>query len=217
MAKEKEQRTRLYEVDECQVTNAGCHQPSALAEAAKALFNLATSRPPTTLPLYDTVVRLHLATTSFGRLRLSVAFVHPCHRLLAPAVSAATTHLCRVYARRFCALLRHFNAIHAHEHTKRLSRIDSSRGGRRVTRELTVCANAAASTPADEIGRAGVRVALTRTPAASLWEHAQQVLDEGSGKDELASLLRVARERGVRSVVVGGESGLARWVDVGFS
>ncbi|XP_022684257.1 uncharacterized protein LOC101754533 [Setaria italica] len=149
--------------------------------AVAVLWDLAASRPPTTLPLYDAA------------------------------------------------------------HAKRLARIDSSRGDRRVrlaaalslklskyekaARELTAGADAAAATPADEIGRAGVRVALTRTPAASLRERAQQVLDEGSvgclmlvsGKDELASLLRVARERGVRSVVVGGESGLARWADVGFS
>jgi hypothetical protein len=211
--------------------------------AVAVLWDLAASRPPTTLPLYDAAVRLRLAATSFGRLRLSAAFVHPCHRLPAPAGPAATTHLCRVCGRRFRArdaLLRHFDAIHAREHAKRLARIDSSRGGRRVrlaaalslklskyekaARELTAGADAAA-TPADEIGRAGVRVALTRNPAASLRERAQQVLDEGSvgclmlvsGKDELASLLRVARERGVRSVVVGGESGLARWADVGFS
>ena len=93
----------------------------------------------------------------------------------------------------------------------------------KAARELTAGADTVA-TPADELGRAGIRVALTSTPAASLRERAQQVLDEGSvgclmlvsGKADLASLLRVARERGVRSVVVGGESGLARWADVGF-
>ena len=196
-------------------------------------ITVATPQAPTA------AVRLHLAATSFGRLRLSAAFVHPTHRLPAPA---ATTHLCRVCGRRFRArdaLLRHFDAIHAREHAKCLARIDSSRGDRRVrlaaalslklskyekaARELTAGADAAA-TPADELGRAGIRVALTRTPAASLRERAQQVLDEGSvgclmlvsGKADLASLLRVARERGVRSVVVGGESGLARWADVWF-
>ncbi|CAO2035357.1 unnamed protein product [Urochloa humidicola] len=216
--------------------------------AVAVLWDLAAAKPPTTLPLYDAAVRLHLAATSFGHLCLSAAFVHPCHRLPAPAASAATTttHLCRVCGRRFRArdaLLRHFDAIHAREHAKRLARIDSSRGGRRVrlaaalslkiskyekaARELTAGAEATAgaATPAGELGRAGFRVALTRTPAASLLERAQQVLDEGSvgclmlvsGKDELASMLRVARERGVRSVVVGGESGLARWSDVGFN
>ncbi|OEL31535.1 hypothetical protein BAE44_0007442 [Dichanthelium oligosanthes] len=215
------------------------HKPTT---GVAVLWDLAASRPPTTLPLYDATVRLHLAATSFGRLRLSAAFVHPSYRLPAPAGTAATTHLCRVCGRRFRArdaLLRHFDAIHAREHAKRLARIDSSRGDRRVrlaaalslklskyekaARELT--AGAAAASPADELGRAGVRVALTRTPAASLRERAQQVLDEGSvgclmlvsGHEELASLLRVVRERGVRSVVVGGESGLARWADVGFS
>ncbi|CAL5031607.1 unnamed protein product [Urochloa decumbens] len=214
--------------------------------AVAVLWDLAASRPPTTLPLYDAAVRLHLAATSYGHLRLSAAFVHPSHRLPPLAAPAATTHLCRVCGRRFRArdaLLRHFDTIHVREHAKRLARIDSSRGGRRVrlaaalalkiskyekaARELTEGADAAAgvATPAGELGRAGVRVALTRTPAASLLERAQQVLDEGSvgclmlvsGKDELASMLRVARERGVRSVVVGGESGLARWADVGFS
>lgn len=211
--------------------------------AVAILWDLAASRPPSTLPLYDAAVRLHLAATSFGRLRLSAAFVHPSHRLPAPAASAATTHLCRVCGRRFRAreaLLRHFDSIHAREHAKRLARIDSSRGGRRVrlaaalslklskyekaARELT--AGAGTASPSDELARAGVRVEITRTPAASLLEHAQLVLDEGSarclvlvsGHEELAPLLRMARERGVRSVVVGGESsGLARWADVGFS
>ncbi|KAF8703367.1 hypothetical protein HU200_032165 [Digitaria exilis] len=209
------------------------------------LWDLTASRPPNTLPLYDAAVRLHLAVSSFGRLRLSAAFVNPSHRLppLAASAAAATTHLCRVCGRRFRArdgLLRHFDAIHAREHAKRLARIDSSRGDRRVrlaaalslklskyekaARELTAGADAAAS-PADELGRAAVLVELTRNPAASLRERAQQVLDEGSvgclmlvsGNDELGSLLRTARERGVRSVVVGGESGLVRWADVGFS
>ncbi|WVZ85991.1 hypothetical protein U9M48_032843 [Paspalum notatum var. saurae] len=211
--------------------------------AVAVLWDLAASRPPSTLPLYDAAVRLHLAATSFGRLRLSEAFLHPSHRLPAPAAPAATTHLCRVCGRRFRArdaLLRHFDAIHAREHAKRLARIDSSRGDRRVrlaaalslkvskyekaARELTAGADTAAS-PTDELWRAGVRAELSRIPAASLRDRAQQVLDEGSvrclmlvsGHEELASLLRLARERGVRSVVVGGESGLARWADVGFS
>ena len=211
--------------------------------AVAVLWDLAASRPPSTIPLYDAAVRLHLAATSFGRLRLSAAFVHPSHRLPSRAAgSAATTHLCRVCGRRFRArdaLLRHFDAIHAREHAKRVARIDSARGGRRVrlaaalslklskyekaARELT--AGAGTASPSDELGRAGVRVELSRTPAASLREHAQLVLDEGSARclmlvsdhEELTPLLRVARERGVRSVVVGGESGLARWADVGFS
>ncbi|KAL6650864.1 hypothetical protein ACP70R_009789 [Stipagrostis hirtigluma subsp. patula] len=212
--------------------------------AVAVLWDLAASRPPSTLPLYDAAVRLHLAATSFGRLRLSAAFLHPSHRLPAPAATpAATTHLCRVCGRRFRArdaLLRHFEAIHTREHAKRLARIDSSRGGRRVrlaaalslklskyekaARELTGSA-AAGADPAADLGRAGVRVELSRTPGASLRERAQQVLDGGSvgclmlvsGREELASQLRLATERRVRSVVVGGESGLARWADVGFS
>ncbi|KAK3142370.1 hypothetical protein QOZ80_4BG0345640 [Eleusine coracana subsp. coracana] len=209
--------------------------------AVAVLWDLAASRPPSTLPLYDAAVRLHLAATSFGRLHLSAAFLHPSHRLPAPAT--VTTHLCRVCGRRFRerdALLRHFESIHTREHAKRLARIDSARGGRRVrlaaalslniskyekaARELAAAAAGPAS-PAEELRRAGVRAELTRTPAASLRERVRQVLDEGSarclvlvsGRQELASLLPVAKERGVRSVVVGGESGLARLADVGFS
>ncbi|TVU14155.1 hypothetical protein EJB05_37602, partial [Eragrostis curvula] len=209
--------------------------------AVAVLWDLAASRPPSTLPLYDAAVRLHLAATSFGRLHLSAAFLHPSHRLPAPA--AVTTHLCRVCGRRFRerdALLRHFESIHTRENAKRLARVDSARGGRRVrlaaalslklskyekaARELAAAAAGPAS-PSDDLRRAGVRAELTRTPAASLRERAQQVLDEGSAgclvlvsaREELASLLPVARERGVRSVVVGAESGLARLADVGFS
>ncbi|GJN27349.1 hypothetical protein PR202_gb15366 [Eleusine coracana subsp. coracana] len=94
----------------------------------------------------------------------------------------------------------------------------------KAARELAAAAAGPAS-PAEELRRAGVRAELTRTPAASLRERVRQVLDEGSarclvlvsGRQELASLLPVAKERGVRSVVVGGESGLARLADVGFS
>ncbi|KAF0890444.1 hypothetical protein E2562_002818 [Oryza meyeriana var. granulata] len=207
------------------------------------LWDLAASRPPSTLPFYDAAVRLHLAAASFGRVRLSAAFVHPGHRLPAPSpAAAATAHLCRVCGRRFRArdtLLRHFDAIHTREHAKRLARIDSSRGDRRVrlaaalslklskyekaVRELTAAADPCS--PADDLRRARVVVELSRTPSDSLLERAHDVLDEGSvgclmlvsGRDELAPLLRLARENGVRSVVVGGESGPARWADVGFS
>ncbi|KAG8082273.1 hypothetical protein GUJ93_ZPchr0014g47015 [Zizania palustris] len=208
------------------------------------LWDLAASRPPSTLPLYDAAVRLHLAATSLGRVHLSEAFIHPGHRLPAPspAAAAASVHLCRVCGRRFRArdtLLRHFDAIHAREHAKRLARIDSSRGDRRVrlaaalslklskyekaARELTAAADP--GSPAGDLRRARVAVVLSRTPSDSLRQRAQEVLDEGSirclmlvsGRDELVPLLRLAREKGVRSVVVGGESGTARWADVGFS
>ncbi|PNT61239.1 uncharacterized protein LOC100824659 [Brachypodium distachyon] len=206
------------------------------------LWDLAASRPPSKLALYDAAVRLHLAASSFGRLRLSAAFLHPSHRLPAPDPSADATHLCRVCGRRFRArdtLLHHFDTIHTREHAKRLERIDSSRGDRRVrlaaslslklskytkaARELTAAANP--GSPADDLRRAGVRAQLSRTPSASLLERAQEVLDQRSvgclilvsAHEELAPLLRLARQKGVRSVVVGGESGLARWADVGFS
>ncbi|KAK1683564.1 hypothetical protein QYE76_044412 [Lolium multiflorum] len=206
------------------------------------LWDLAASRPPSKLPLYDSAVRLHLAASSFGRLRLSVAFLHPTHRLSVPDPSADAKQLCRVCGRGFRArdaLLRHFDTIHTREHAKRLERIESSRGDRRVrlaaslslklskyakaARELTAGANP--GSPADELHRAGVSAELSRHPSASLRERAQEVLDEGSvrclvlvsGQDALSPLLRLAREKGVRSVVVGGESGLARWADVGFT
>uniref|UniRef100_A0ACD5UBU2 Uncharacterized protein n=2 Tax=Avena sativa TaxID=4498 RepID=A0ACD5UBU2_AVESA len=206
------------------------------------LWDLAASRPPSKLPLYDSAVRLHLAASSFGRLRLSVAFLHPCHRLPDPDPSTEATNLCRVCGRRFRArdaLLRHFETIHTREHAKRLERIESSRGDRRVrlaaslslklskyakaARELT--AGVDSRSPADELRRAGVHSELSRYPSASLQERAHEVLDEGSvrclmlvsGKEELSPLLRLAKEKGVRSVVVGGESGLVRWADVGFT
>ncbi|EMS49931.1 hypothetical protein TRIUR3_18408 [Triticum urartu] len=64
-----------------------------------------------------------------------------------------------------------------------------------------------------------------RYPSTALRDRAQEVLDDGSvgclmlvsGREELPPLLRLAKEKGVRSVVVGGESGLARWSDTGFT
>lgn len=206
------------------------------------LWDLAASRPPSKLPLYDSAVRLHLAASSFGRLRFSAAFLHPCHRLPTPDPSADATNLCRVCGRRFRArdaLLRHFDTIHTREHAKRLERIESSRGDRRVrlaaslslklskytkaARELTAGVNP--GSPADELRRARVHAELSRYPSTALRERAQEVLDDGSvgclmlvsGREELSPLLRLAREKGVRSVVVGGESGLTRWADTGFT
>ncbi|KAF7016852.1 unnamed protein product [Triticum aestivum] len=206
------------------------------------LWDLAASRPPSKLPLYDSAVRLHLAASSFGRLRFSAAFVHPCHRLPDPDPSADATNLCRVCGRKFRArdaLLRHFDTIHTREHAKRLERIESSRGDRRVrlaaslslklskytkaARELTAGVNP--GSPADELRRARVHAELSRYPSTALRDRAQEVLDDGSvgclmlvsGREELSPLLRLAKEKGVRSVVVGGESGLARWADTGFT
>lgn len=206
------------------------------------LWDLAASRPPSKLPLYDSAVRLHLVASSFGRLRFSAAFLHPCHRLPTPDPSADATNLCRVCGRRFRArdaLLRHFDTIHTREHAKRLERIESSRGDRRVrlaaslslklskytkaARELTAGVNP--GSPADELRRARVHAELSRYPSTALRERAQEVLDDGSvgclmlvsGREELSPLLRLAREKGVRSVVVGGKSGLARWADIGFT
>jgi hypothetical protein len=39
--------------------------------------------------------------------------------------------------------------------------------------------SAGTASQSDELGRAGIRVELSWSPAVSLWEHAQLVLDEG--------------------------------------
>ena len=93
----------------------------------------------------------------------------------------------------------------------------------KAARELTTGIDP--GSPVDELRRAGVSPELSRYPSASLRERAQEVLDEGSvgclmlvlGQDVLAPLLRLAREKGMRSVVVSRETGLARWAYVGFT
>ncbi|KAK1284964.1 hypothetical protein QJS10_CPB20g01532 [Acorus calamus] len=149
-------------------------------------------------------------------------------------------HLCRVCGRRFYVherLLRHFRDIHQREQSKRIAQLESARGRRRVhlvgkfamkmekyeraAREVLVPGSGYRFQ--DSIEEAGFRVfaddalrddvtdALDRGVAGCL-----VIVSDGPG---FADLLREARGRRVRTVVVGDEKdgALKRCADYSFS
>ncbi|XP_020110437.1 major centromere autoantigen B-like [Ananas comosus] len=201
-------------------------------------WDLSSKPPTTTLPLRDVAVRLHLAASSFGPLRLSLAFASPRSLLPSPSPSpspspASSPSPCRVCGRNFfvgAKLLRHFAEIHAPEHAKRLRRLASARGARRVRLAAALAPKlarfekaardlrAAPRGPADELRRAGVTVrAVEGAPRRAIRDRAVGAMDEGilacvvlvSDDSGLAEVLGEARRRRLRTVVVG-----FRWAEV---
>lgn len=113
-----------------------------------AVFWDLDNKPPKGIPPYEAAVRLKLAASRFGPVRLAVAYAdHHAFRRPPPpagaprggeasgAVVPAEPHLCGVCGRRFynrVKLVNHFKQIHETENAKRLAQLDSAKGGRRV-------------------------------------------------------------------------------------
>ncbi|RZR91780.1 hypothetical protein BHM03_00019960 [Ensete ventricosum] len=240
---------------------------AASSSRAVAVFWDLDNKPPNTIPPYDAAVRLHLAAASFGPLRLSIAYAnhHTFRHLPAPVRAACAerraadrleaanpsrvpSYLCRVCGRRFFAhakLVNHFRQIHEREQEKRLRRIDSATGGRRVrlvaalSLKMEKYKKAAREllTPkvgyglADELRRAGVvvRTVDDRPEAAdrALREHMVETMDRGkvgclvlvSDDSGFLGVMREARIRCLKTVVVGdeGDGVLKRCADSALS
>lgn len=172
--------------------------PPAPPSLNVAIFwDLLTIKPPKAIPIYDAAVRLRLAASQFGPVRHSIAFCPPSlyERCLFPATQGKSFPtepcVCGVCGRRFFdrpKLLAHFKELHQREHGKRLRRLESAKGARRVNLLASMAANmekyrkaaailfSASSSKvivptrggavyelADELRRAGVRV--RRIPA----------------------------------------------------
>ncbi|WOK94103.1 hypothetical protein Cni_G02805 [Canna indica] len=239
---------------------------AAPSSSAVAVFWDLDNKPPNSIPPYDAAVRLHLAAASFGRLRFSVAYAnhHAFRHLPGPVRSARSArraadrieaatpapvpYLCRVCGRRFFAhakLVHHFRQIHEREQEKRLRRIDSATGGRRVrlvgalamkmekyekaARELLI--PKVGYGLADELRRAGVvvRTVEDRPEAAdrALREHMVETMDRGkvgclilvSDDSGFLGVMREAKMRCLKTVVVGdeGDGALKRCADAALS
>ncbi|XP_010529497.1 PREDICTED: uncharacterized protein LOC104806346 [Tarenaya hassleriana] len=157
-------------------------------------------------------------------------------------------YFCGVCGRRFYSndkLVNHFRQIHETENQKRLRQIESAKGNRRVrlvgkyTMKMDKYKRAARKvlTPkegyglAEELKRGGFRVKeVSDNPEAAdkaLKEHMIYVMDKRevecvvlvSDDSGFAGILREAKERCVRTVVVGdlNDGALKRVADVGFS
>ncbi|XP_072990231.1 uncharacterized protein [Typha latifolia] len=211
------------------------------SSSSVAIFWDLNSKLPTSIPIYDAAVRLHLAATSFGPLRLSIAYSNsnPVSLHRKPTSPSPSSFLCRVCGRNFFSqpkLLDHFERIHEREQAKRLARLASARGGRRVrlaaelslkiskyekaARELHACK--AGYNLADELRRAGVRVKTDR----AIKDDVVDAVEKGSvgclmlvsDSEGLVGAVREAKRRCLKTVVVGEKKDgeLKRLADVGF-
>lgn len=239
---------------------------AAASEPSVAVFWDLDNKPPNSIPPYDAAIRLKLAASSLGPLHFCVAYAnHHAFRHVPPPVRAARAsrraldrreashpspepYPCRVCGRNFfvhAKLIHHFREIHEREHAKRLRRLDSACGGRRVrlvgqlslkmkkyekaARELLV--PRVGYNLAGELRRAGVvvRTVDDRPEAAdrALQEFMVDTMDRGkirclvlvSDDSDFVGVLREARMRCLKTVVVGdeGDGALKRCADANFS
>ncbi|KAJ6794985.1 uncharacterized protein M6B38_228755 [Iris pallida] len=212
-----------------------------------AIFWDLNNKPPSSILLYDAAFRLRLAASSLGPVRLSVAYASP-NALRNPLRRraedpASSSFVCRVCARNFyrhSSLLNHFSTVHQTEQAKRLTRLSSARGARRVAlaaqlsqkidkykkaaREILI--PEAGYGPAEELARAGVKVRAAEPDGRAMRRDVAEEMDRGrigcfvlvSDDAGLIPAVREMRVRHLRTVVVGDEAdgALRRCADAGF-
>ncbi|KAG9454935.1 hypothetical protein H6P81_007839 [Aristolochia fimbriata] len=237
-------------------------------EQSVGIFWDLDNKPPKNFPPYDAAVRLKLAAAAFGRVRYTYAYAnHHAFAYVPPVIrqqrqerkeqdllesrglaKPSVPYICRVCGRNFYThpkLVTHFKQIHEREQMKRLNRLESARGRKRVDLAAKLSMKmhkykAAARdllTPrvgyglGDELKRAGflVRVAPDKPQSAdaALRNHVLEMMDRRlvgcvvivSDDADFAGVLGEARQRSVKTVVVGdNERGsLRRMADGGFS
>ncbi|XP_058086142.1 uncharacterized protein LOC131233452 [Magnolia sinica] len=244
-----------------------CQHPKSTQNSVAIFWDL-DNKPPNSLPPYDAAVRLKLAASQFGTVRYTVAYAnHHSFRYIPPAVQEqrrerkmldrfetkglikpSEEYLCRVCGRKFntnVKLVNHFKQLHEREQMKRLNRLESARGKRRVqlvakfSMKMAKYKNASQGVLipkvgyglGDELKRAGfwVRMVDDKPQAAdkALRNHMVEMMDHGqvgclvlvSDDSDFVNVLREARLRCLRTVVVGDSDGgpLRRCADAGFS
>lgn len=247
-----------------------CRDPSSkiTVENSAAIFWDLDNKPPNSFPPYDAAIRLKLAASSFGVVRYMVAYAnHHAFSYVPPIVrdqrkerkaldrletkgviKPAEPYVCRVCGRKFYTnekLVNHFKQLHEREQMKRLNRLESARGKRRVQlaakfsmkMEKYKKAVNGVLTPkvgyglADELKRAGfwVRTVSDKPQAAdtALRNHMVEMMDRQcvgcfvlvSDDSDFVDVLKEARLRCLRTVVVGdhNDGALRRCADSGFS
>lgn len=226
------------------------------------------NKPPKSLPPYEAALKLKAAASSFGIVNYMVAYAtHHAFTYVPPVVKEQRKDrkvlnqlekrgviqrvgpcLCRVCGRKFYTnekLINHFKQIHETEHKKRLNRIESARGSKRIqlvgkfAMKMEKYKNAARDilTPkvgyrlADELKRAGfwVRAVADKPQSAdiALRNHMVNMMDHErmdclvlvSNDSDFVDILREARLRCLKTVVVGDTSDgiLKRYSDAEFS
>ncbi|XP_039131088.1 uncharacterized protein LOC120267480 [Dioscorea cayenensis subsp. rotundata] len=233
-----------------------------------AIFWDLDNKPPNSIPPYDAAVRLKLAAASFGTLKFAVAYAnaHAFRHVPAPiraqrqdrrtldrlenagVYTPSEPYVCRVCGRNFynhTKFINHFKQLHEREQGKRLRRLESAKGSKRVMlaaklsmkmekyrrAERDVLVPKIGYGLADELRRAGVLVRTVddRPEAAdrAIREHMVDTMDRRrvgclmlvSDDAGFAGVLREARMRCLKTVVVGdeGDGVLKRCADAAFS
>lgn len=251
----------------------GSHDSSSsvanrIPQSTVAVFWDLDNKPPNSFPPYEAAVKLKTAAYSFGTVNSMVAYGNSYAFSYVPpvvreqrkdrkflnqmenkgVVNPPVPLLCRVCSRKFYSfekLTNHFKQIHEREHIKRMSRIESARGTRRVdlvakySMKMEQYKRAARTvlTPeigyglADELKRAGfwVKTVSDKPQAAdiALRTHMVDVMDKRkadclflvSDDSDFVDVLKEAKERCLRTVVVGdvNEGALKRVSDASFS
>ncbi|XP_078435302.1 uncharacterized protein LOC144706289 isoform X2 [Wolffia australiana] len=194
-----------------------------------AVFWDLKTNPPWQMKPYDAAARLKLAASKFGPVRSAAAYGDHLSLSRQPS-DPLLDQVCNVCGRRFfhrAKLLNHFKQVHEREQAKRIAKLDSATGRRRIrlAGELTAKmekfrrAAEARGVVAEEIRRAGFSIggAIGDDVAAAVRRRAVGCLLVASDDGDLAGVVREAREGGLRTVVVGGDESLKRIADVGFS
>ncbi|XP_052170105.1 uncharacterized protein LOC127786627 isoform X1 [Diospyros lotus] len=226
------------------------------------------NKPPKSVPPYEAAVRLKKAAAEFGLVRSMVAYANRHLFSYVPSevreqrkerkelnklenkgvIKPAEPYLCLVCGRKFYnndKLVNHFKQIHESEQTKRLNKIESARGKKRVNlvgkfsmkMEKYKKAERDILTPklgyglADELKRAGFWVkAVSDKPQAAdvaLRNHMVDMMERQQVKclvlvsddSDFVEFLKEARLRCLKTVVVGdnNDGALKRTADAGFS
>lgn len=223
------------------------------------------NKPPRSVPPYDAAVRLREVALGFGRLVDMVAYANRHAFTYLPTwvrehrqdrkeldrlevsglVVPAEAYVCG-YCGRKCktniALKKHFKQLHERERNKRLSRLDSLKGKRKIKYKESLAeketrykeASRDIITPKvgyglmQELKRAGVwvRMVSDKPQAAdeALKKHISQSIDMGikciclvSDDSDFLPVLQEARARQLHTVVVGDTLTLKKFADVRFS
>ncbi|XP_027336849.1 uncharacterized protein LOC113850486 [Abrus precatorius] len=226
------------------------------------------NKPPNSIPPYEVANKLRVAASSFGVVRYTVAYANSHTFSHVPQVvrerrkerqllnrlenkgviKPNEPYLCRVCGRKFYTnekLVNHFKQLHEREHVKRMNRIESARGSRRVKlvakysmkMEKYKKAASAVLTPkvgyglADELKRAGfwVQTVLDKPQAAdlALKSHMVDIMDHRrvecvvlvSDDSDFVDVIKEARLRCLKTVVIGDtdDGVLKRTADAAFS
>lgn len=205
-------------------------RPSVVGVGVALFWDLNYGKPPPHLPIQTTFQYLRIAASRFGTVRLAIAFTSSSHDTRRRSSSTSpTTHQCPICRWKFVdhsELDSHFRDIHEREQSKRLIDVTSAKGFRKIHLSSKIenfkkaarhvaFTGSGSSDPTEELRRAGVRVrkgdlgAMREEILDALGRSGLQCAVLVSDDLGLTDVLKEAKTRGVKTVVVGGDGGVS--------